>query len=123
MANKVILVIDDEKDIRDIIREMLEAENYSVLDAGNGNEGIKLFKENSVDYVITDLVMPEKDGFEVINELREKQPDIRVMATSAHVTTEEFDYLCLAKKLGATVILHKPFSREDLLSALDALVG
>lgn len=102
---------------------MLERPGYKVLEAPNGKEGIKLFREYPVDLIITDLLMPEKDGIEVIMELKRDFPDVNIIAISGggHVGAE--DYLHMAEKLGVQYTLAKPFDREALLKAVRDLMG
>jgi len=77
-----ILVIEDDVQVRALLKKLLESEGYTVLEAENGNIGIRLYHENSVDVVITDLIMPEKEGIETIRELRKIAPQIKIIAIS-----------------------------------------
>ncbi len=118
-----ILVIDDEESIREMLRAMLEREGYDVLDASNGAEGIKLCVNDPADLIITDIIMPEKDGMETIVEIRREFPDTKIIAISGGDRVEPGAYLEMAKKLGAQDTFTKPFEREAMLAAVRNLVG
>ena len=113
-----ILVIDDDVHILRALRWMLEGEGYEVVEAVDGNEGIKLLRREPIDLVITDIIMPEKEGLETIMELRRDFPSVKIVAMSGggHVSPKE--YLYLAKKLGAQHTLCKPFTRQETLGAI-----
>jgi YesN/AraC family two-component response regulator len=115
-----ILVIDDEDLVRHTLREMLESAGHRVSEAENGNEGLRRFTEAPADLVITDIIMPEKEGVETIQILLRQHPGLKVIAISGGGRTGNFDYLALAKKLGANRILKKPFRKSELLEAVDA---
>lgn len=111
-----ILVIDDEELARYTIRDILEGANHSVEEAKNGNEGINLQIENQFDLVITDIIMPEKEGVETIIELKRDYSDLKIIGISGGGRTRNMDFLKIAEQFGADYILSKPFSEEDLLT-------
>lgn len=114
---KSILVIDDEEQLARMVRIMLEREGYRVVVAQNGKEGMKYFRVEPTDLVITDIFMPEKEGLETIRELRKDFPGTKIIAMSGGTSKAEgFSALPLAEKLGATFTLVKPFSRTELLT-------
>ncbi|MBN2298588.1 MAG: response regulator [Deltaproteobacteria bacterium] len=117
-----ILVIDDDKQIRDVFRQILERAGYEVEDAGDGYEGVRLFKEKNIDLVITDILMPGMGGLETIMELRLASPDVKVIAISGgdHIAPEY--YLNVIKNLDTLCELKKPISSKELLSAVNALL-
>lgn len=119
---KKILIIDDETSFRKILKKLLEKNSYKVIDAQNGNQGIKLFKELSPDLIITDLVMPEKEGLETIKEIRGLNPDIKIIAMSGGGVGEAGLYLNMAKKFGAQYSFAKPIDNEELLLAVKNLL-
>ena len=119
---KNILVIDDESQIRNLLSEMLKKAGYSVIVAEDGKEGIKLYLENSIDLVITDIIMPDKEGLEIIRELKRNYPDVKIIAMSGGGAGTSEDYLSMAEKFGAQRILHKPFTMKDVLSAVSELI-
>jgi len=113
-----ILIIDDDDIIRRMLRLMLTKAGYDVLDAADGKEGIELFRENNVDLVITDLIMPEKEGLEMIMELKTDFPDVKIIAMSGGAQMGPEGYLQLADALGAQQTLKKPIARQELLGAI-----
>ncbi len=118
-----ILVIDDEKSIRSLLRQLFERQGYKVLVAANGDEGIQTFNENSVDLVIMDLIMPEKDGIETIRELRSLDPDIKIIAISGGGILKPDLYLKLARKFGALYSFQKPIENDKILTFVENLFG
>jgi DNA-binding response OmpR family regulator len=113
--NKTILVIDDEELIRLQIRNALEMEGFTVYEAANGNEGLTRIALSVPDVVITDILMPDKEGIETILELRRLHPTVRIIAISGGGRTGNKDFLRTAKHLGADRTLAKPFGLAELL--------
>jgi len=110
-----ILVIDDDTQIRHMLRRALERQGHEILDAREGAEGLRLFREKRVDLVITDILMPEMEGLACIRELRLADPGIRVIAISGGGSQNfKLDVLGVARRLGATATLNKPFKLEEL---------
>lgn len=120
---KTILIIDDERQIRVMLRNMLENEGYHVFDASDGNVAIDIYKENKIDLVITDLIMPEKEGLETIFELKQKDPDMKIIAMSGGGRNKPDTYLDLAKRAGASLTLVKPIRKKDFIAAVNSLIG
>jgi CheY-like chemotaxis protein len=119
-----ILLIEDDEQVRSIMRKMLEQLGHSVRVAENGEEGLSLFQSEPSGFVITDLLMPRKEGLETIKELRALAPDVRILAISGGgVTLTATGCLELARGLGANKILEKPFGMAQLAEAIDALVA
>ena len=116
-----ILIIDDDVQILKMLRKMLEHEGYEVVDAADGNKGIRLYREDPTDLVITDIIMPEKEGIETIIDLRREFPEIKIIAMSGGGHTAAESYLHMAKGLGAMRTLSKPFVKGELLEAIEAL--
>lgn len=110
-----ILIIDDEPQIRSMIRLILERAGYSVMEAADGVEGIRRFRENPVTLIITDLIMPNKDGIGMIIELKKEFPDAKIIAMSGGGLNRPEGYLRGAQKLGAACTLSKPINRQELL--------
>ena len=120
----MILLIEDESQTRKMLRQMLEGDGYEVIEAPEGEIGIELYKEKQADLVITDIIMPGKEGMETIRELKRDFPDVKIIAISGGGRIDPADYLHMAKKFGAMRTLKKPFKREDLLAAVrDLLQG
>ncbi len=117
-----VLVIDDDDQILTSLREVLEREGYEVLDAPDGKVGLQLFREEGADLVITDIIMPEKQGLETIKGLREDNPDVKIVAISGGGAIEPRVYLHYAEEAGAMRTLPKPFEREELLEAVRELL-
>lgn len=118
-----ILIIDDEDLIRKMLRKVLEKNGYEVMDAFNGSQGIELFKELGPDIVITDLIMPEKEGLESIRELKKIQPDVKIIAISGGGIADPKIYLDLASKFGAVRTFPKPVDNEILLSTIKEILS
>jgi DNA-binding response OmpR family regulator len=118
-----ILLIDDDDDLRSITAMMLRTGGHEVHQAVNGTEGVKLYRQQPVNLVITDLVMPEKEGLATIMELRKLNPQVRIIAISGGFAYDPRLYLNMAKKLGADRVLRKPFLPEELKEAVDALLA
>ena len=121
MAN--ILVIDDDELMLSFLKERLMYEGFNVLTAINGKEGMKLFNDNQVDLVITDIIMPDKDGFETIIELKRICPDIKIIAMSGGGRGHPEHYLDTAKCFRAQYTIEKPFKTSDLLKTVYALLN
>lgn len=118
-----ILIIDDDDQIRKMLRLTLNAAGFDVVEAQDGKIAMKLFYQDlTVDLVITDLIMPEKEGIETIIELRRDFPNVPIIAISGGGRIDPNDYLLLAKKLGAQITLEKPFSRKDIINAVNELI-
>jgi DNA-binding response OmpR family regulator len=117
-----ILLIDDDNPLRDMMRKVLVHFGHTVIEARNGKEGMRLFPHADADLVITDIVMPEKEGLEVLMELREKQPPVKIIAISGGGRVNAADYLRTATLMGAAKVLAKPFSNEALMAAVNDLL-
>ncbi len=118
-----VLVIEDEELMRETIAEMLANAGHEVIEATNGVEGLERFHADPVELVITDIIMPKKEGIETIAELHMSFPDLPIIAISGGSRRGQGSYLPTAEALGATVCLDKPFSREALLQAVNMLLS
>ena len=118
-----ILIIDDDHHILLMIKKMLERADFEVDLASNGNEGLELIKKVQVDLVITDIIMPEKEGLETIREMKRLRPDMKIIAMSGGGKVSSDNYLNTAKIFGASRILAKPFSQKQMVSAVQDLLG
>jgi CheY-like chemotaxis protein len=114
-----ILVIDDDSLMRRMIVRTLRSEHHDVIEAEDGSEGLTQFSTHGATLVITDILMPNKEGVETIRELRQAAPDLLILAISGSTAT----YLPMAKKLGANAVLAKPFLRPELIEAVNRLLG
>ncbi len=118
-----ILIIDDDDQVRKIIKLTLISAGFEVMEAQDGKIAMKIFRENpEPDLVITDLIMPEKEGIETIIEIRRDFPDVPIIAISGGGRIDPNDYLYLAEKLGAQKTLEKPFSRKEIVDAVNELL-
>ncbi len=119
-----ILLIDDNVFFRDVLRQMLEKDGYTVVVAGNGVEGMRLFREEQPQVVITDIVMPEKDGIELIRELRACDADVGIIAVSGgNLGFHPERSLEFAESTGANCTLRKPIQKHDVMAAVEALLA
>lgn len=118
---KRILIIDDEVSAREILRRMLEAEGYEVVEAANGEEGIACFLRQASELVITDMVMPVKDGLKTILEIREYAADVPIIAISGGGAISKERYLSVAGYIKGVVTLAKPFTRQQLVACVAEL--
>jgi len=118
-----ILIIDDEEPVRFTVRQILEAEDHEVVEAANGREGVAKFHEDSPDLVIIDIIMPEQEGIETIQQLRKHSAAVPIIAISGGGRIKNLDFLDIAEKIGATSTLPKPFSREQLLNSIKTVLG
>jgi CheY-like chemotaxis protein len=109
-----ILLIDDDELLRKALRHLLVALGHEVFEAADGKAGVLMFDPRRHELVITDIVMPEMEGMQVIMELRKRHRGVKVIAMSGGGLMQIGDYLQTAKLLGADALLAKPFSREDL---------
>ena len=117
-----ILIIDDDESILGFLKERLMYEGFNVLIATDGIEGMKLFNDNQIDLVITDIIMPRKEGIETIIEMKETCPDINIIAMSGGGRNQPDSYLGLAKHAGAKYTFAKPFKTSDLVTAVYELL-
>ena len=113
-----ILIIDDNREVLGTYSQILEHAGYEVLVAADGKEGVRTFRENPLDLVITDIFMPEKEGLEVIVELKRDFPNVKIIAISGGAFLEPKDCLDVAKHFGVMCTLTKPIERGVLLEAV-----
>lgn len=117
-----ILIVEDDKELREMLKTALLRQNYTVLEAANGKTAIAHFKPLVTDLVITDLIMPEEDGLKVVIKLRELKPSIKIIAISGGGKVGPGSYLNLAKALGADATYSKPFSINELVLRIGQLL-
>lgn len=119
-----ILIIDDDCEMRSMLCELLKREGYGVLSSQNGNEAMAECQSRDFDLAIVDIFMPEKDGIETIQEIRERFPDIKIIAISGDGNNQiTSHYLEIALCCGANHTLTKPFRRKDILSTVHACLN
>jgi YesN/AraC family two-component response regulator len=117
-----ILVIDDELPIAVMLKRMLERTGHEVAIASNGVEGLKLFETFCPDLLITDIVMPEKEGLELIIDLKKNNPDLKIVAISGGGRFQYDGYLTSAKHLGANLVFSKPFDHKEFIKGISELL-
>lgn len=116
-----VLVVDDEDQVRQLIRESLEQAGYTVQEARDGKEGLDQYRKQPADVIIMDVMMPDQDGLESILILRREFPAARVIAiTGGSDMIGILNFLDVAKMMGARRALHKPFELHALLDAVSA---
>ncbi len=121
-VGKRILIMDDDRQIRKMVREVIEMEGYTALEASDGRQGIRLCRREPVDLVITDIFMPETDGLQVIREIRQDLPGTKIIAISGGGQTVAGDFLRHAKLFGADRAFSKPLSLSELARAVRELL-
>lgn len=114
----VVLVIDDNDGLRAVVRLALEADGHRVVEAGDGREGLALLARHRPEVMITDILMPTKEGLETIREARADQPQLGIVAMSGGGGMEAVDLLRIAQQFGADRVLGKPFRPAELREAV-----
>lgn len=117
-----ILIIDDHDEFRRMLNRMLTQAGYEVVEASDGKKACKIYHEQPVDLVITDIFMPEKDGIETVEELREMSPDLKIMAVSGGGGRYNTNYLDIIRSLGVQKTFEKPFVPDEFLLAVKELL-
>ena len=110
-----ILVVDDESQIRSMLHDMLTRAGYDVTEAADGKQAIDILRKDNFDVVVADILMPEKDGLEVIMYLQRESPLTKCVAMSAPSNRV---FLQSAQLLGATRVVEKPFTAADMEAAI-----
>ena len=117
-----VLIVEDDKELREMLKLALLRRNFTVMEAENGKAAIAHFKPLVTDVVVTDLIMPEEDGLKVVIKLRELKPSIKLIAISGGGKVGPGSYLNLAKALGADATYSKPFSISELVLKIEQLL-
>lgn len=122
MATRILLIDDDDL-LRDAIGDLLESEGYDVTVAEDGNRGLESFQAVRPEIVITDIMMPDRDGIETIVALSKESPSPRIIAISGGGgQLDSLSYLKMAEQLGADRVLEKPFRAKVLLETIETLL-
>ena len=119
MIKRKILVIDDEEDICEMTKLLLEKAGHEVTWTTDSRTAARLLKEQKFEAVITDMLMPDKDGLEVMADLRRHHPEVRIIAASGGGRVSSDSYLHIARKSGAHALLSKPFTLPELLGCVE----
>lgn len=118
-STATVLVVEDDETVRTLLRRMLERTGFAVVTAINGRDGIKRFHEHAIDVVVTDIMMPEIDGIELIRTLRGRRPDVRIIGLSG----VEYPYLVMALSYGAKATLLKPVQASQLVETVQRVLA
>jgi DNA-binding response OmpR family regulator len=118
---KSVLVVDDDKILRETLRDILLFNGFVVSEACDGSTAIDLLFGNKYDLVITDILMPERDGFDVIAESKKRGTMVLAISGGGFISSEL--YLRMASELGADDVISKPFDVDNLLNKIQGLVG
>ena len=118
-----ILVLDDDPDILSVLEATLRAAGHDVFGAGDGAAGLRLARERAFDLVVTDMMMPEKDGFEVINALRAANPGLPIIAISSGGRERSPIFLKIAQTLGVNATLTKPIKPDALVDCVEKILA
>ena len=118
-----ILVIDDNAAVRKAVMMMLELSGHSVVGAKDGAEAMRAFDSENPDLVIVDIIMPDKDGIEIIREMRRLRPTTRIIAMTGGGRFPNLDFLKMARAFGAADAVAKPIDPDDLAARVEACLG
>lgn len=118
-----VLLVDDDPLVRETMVLVLRGAGYGVLLADDGSHALELLRRETVDLVISDILMPGVDGIELLLAIRRHHPDLRVLCISGGNRINHIQYLEMAAKLGAYMVLAKPFTPSQLRGAVDAAVS
>lgn len=119
----LILVVDDQEEVRATLRPWIERAGHECIEAADGRKGIAALDRERPDIVVTDVLMPENDGLDVIRHVRRTRPETKVIAISGGGQIRYDDALRWAGGLGADRVLHKPFRPAALLDLISELLG
>ena len=117
-----VMIVDDEEMIRVMIKKSLIRVGYDVIEAENGTEAWDLIQEHHIDLIIVDLVMPKKGGLELLIEMKTLYPDMKKIAISGKLPTENISISGLAERFDVNAVFPKPFEMFDLLKVVKSLV-
>ncbi|MBU1937906.1 response regulator [bacterium] len=120
---KRIMVVEDDPQVRRLLKDLLELEGYIVEDTPNGKVATERFRREPTQLVITDIIMPEKDGLETIREIRGEFPDVKIIAISGGGRGGQMDYLKMAETLGAEYTFEKPVEIRSILQTVRGLLA
>ena len=123
MPSVEILVVDDDAALRTSVGRMLRGIGHVVREAADGAEALRSVRAAPPDLIITDIMMPDSDGIELIGAVREIHPTVRIIAISGRAAFGDLDLLNLASMIGADVTLTKPMSPDELLEAVAKLTA
>ncbi len=117
-----ILLVEDDNLVRDMLTQILERAKHTVIGAANGEEATECLKKDTPDIMVTDIIMPKKSGITLISEVRNRHPNMEIIAISGGGRLDPTGYLDLSESLGASVSFEKPVDNTALLMAIDLLL-
>jgi len=118
-----ILLVDDDEQVRTMLRLTLEREGHEVVEAADGQVALALFHDHEIDLVVTDILMPEKEGIELIMDLKAIDRNLDIIAISGGGRMDPAEYLNWARRFGVKHTFVKPVARQELLGAVDSLLA
>ncbi|MFP4003826.1 MAG: response regulator [Alphaproteobacteria bacterium] len=119
----VVLIVDDDEYIRDLWAEALSEEGFEVRAAPSGVQGVEIAKAERIDVIVTDILMPDKDGIETLLEIKSACPHTRILVVSGGGLLLSSSYVRVAEKLGADASLQKPVDLERFCNVVAELAG
>ncbi len=117
-----ILLVEDDDLVRDMLTQVLERASHTVICASNGEEATKYLQKETPDLMVTDIIMPQKSGITLISEVKNRHPNLEIVAISGGGRLDPTGYLDLSESLGASVSFEKPIDNTALLMAIDLLL-
>lgn len=117
-----ILIVDDDDLIRDLLYEILTPQGFEIILAENGNRAMEILSRERVDLIITDIIMPEKEGIETILDIKKKLPNAKIIAMSGGGQLGANSYLNIAKRLGVSATITKPFDPNKLVKTIRTIL-
>jgi len=118
-----ILLVDDDPQVLGVLKKTFEREGYEVVEARDGCQALRLYDPEAIDLVVTDIVMPEKEGIATIREIRQRNPQARIIAISGGGRIAPADYLHWAQRFGVEHTFTKPIKRQEILQAIAELLS
>lgn len=117
-----ILLVEDDDLVRDMLAQVLKRAGHEVANAANGDEATELLQRMEPDIMVTDIIMPKKSGITLITEVKNKHPNMEIIAISGGGRLDPTGYLDLSESIGAAVSFEKPVDKAALLMAIDLLL-
>lgn len=117
-----ILLVEDDDLVRDMLTQVLERASHQVICATNGEEATEILRKDQPDIMVTDIIMPKKSGITLISEVKNRHPNLEIIAISGGGRLDPTGYLDLSENLGASVSFEKPIDNNALLMAIDLLL-
>lgn len=117
-----ILLVEDDNLVRDMLTQVLQRAGHEVICATNGEEATEYLKNHAPDIMVTDIIMPKKSGITLISEVKNRHPNLEIIAISGGGRLDPTGYLDLSESLGASVSFEKPIDNTALLMAIDLLL-